>query len=177
MDPNNNNQTINTNPLGQPVAPSQPEMSVPAPSSPVPPVVAPTQPTMTVPPMPTMQPEPQPQPSISTMPPTAPMSAPIAPPMTAAPQPTMTPQAPKSGSRKGPMLLVLLLILVLGMVAYVMLANKQINTAKKAATQSTSVVIPTVTIQPTATPASVEQLNVTSPETDLNGIDTAVQGL
>lgn len=93
---------------------------------------------------------------------------------TAAPEPM--PQAPKNSSRKGIILLIILLILVLGMIAYVLFVKNRLNTAQKAATDNTSTVIPTTTA-PTTIPATAEEINVASPDADLKAIEDDVQGL
>jgi hypothetical protein len=49
------------------------------------------------------------------------------------------------------------------------------NNVQKTSTQNTSVVIPTVT--PTVVPATVDQINVASPDADLKSIENDVQGL
>lgn len=154
MEPNNN-QPINTNPLGQAGAP-QPV--------PTPPVNAG---------LPTQQPT------------TAPTPAPTTPPTPTTTPPTQTPtpeaaiQSPEKKGKKGAILLLILLILVLGMGAYVLFAKDKLNTSSKTPTTDTSLVVPTVITSPTATPtpASVEQLIVESPETDLSGIEKDLQGL
>jgi hypothetical protein len=142
MDPNNN-QPINTNPFGQPVAP-QPVVSpspIPIPEplaqQPVPPVVPPAVPT--------------------------PVSVP-------------TPEAPRSNGKRLIALIVILLILILGMCSYLFFVKNQLNTAQKSSIESTSVVIPTI-ILPTATPATVDDINVASPDADLKTIEVDAQSL
>lgn len=123
MDPNNN-QPINTNPLGQTVA----------------------------------QPVQQPTPVVA-----------------APPTPTPMPQTPKAGSKKGLILIVILLILIVVAISYVLFAKKQMTNTQKAATENTSTVIPTTI--PTATPATVDEVIVDNPATDLQEIEKDVQGL
>jgi len=163
MDPNNNQpiqpiQPIDTNPLGQAAVPEQPV--IPQPTAPV---------METVPPMP------QPQPTFTPTPP-PPAPEPVAPPPVTPVIPTvMMPQAPKQGS-KLPMLLIILLILILGMGGYIMFARNQIEVQQKAATENTSIIVPP-TPTPTLAPATVDDVNIASPEADLNGLDKDVQGL
>ena len=150
MDPNNN-QPINTNPLGQPVPPA-PEPPIAAPSATfVPPVQQPISAT----------------PSAQAVPPAAPTAT------------SMPYQNPNNGSKKGVIFIVILLILIAGMVFYVLFAKKQLNTAQKTSTNNTSVAIPTATIAPTAapTPATVDQVNVESPDSSLKDIEGDVQEL
>ena len=104
----------------------------------------------------------QPTPGIPSMPPVMPV--------------TMSQNPPKKGS-KLPLLLVILLLLIIGMGAYVMFAKNQISNEKKAATQIQSTIIPTPTVQPEVTPATVDDVNVASPDADLNTLDKDVQGL
>ena len=104
----------------------------------------------------------QPTPGIPPMPPVMPVS--------------MTENPPKKGS-KLPLLLVILLLLIIGVGAYVMFTKNQISSEKKAATQTQSTVIPTPTVQPEVTPASVDDVNVASPDADFNTLDKDVQGL
>jgi len=89
--------------------------------------------------------------------------------------PTPIPQAPKRGSKKGIILLIILVILVLGMTVYILFVKNQLNTARKTATDNTSIAIPTTT--PTAIPATVDEINVASPDADLKAIEDDVQGL
>lgn len=91
------------------------------------------------------------------------------------PAPTISPEAPKGKSNKAIILLVILLLLVLGMVAYVMFSQNQMNNAKKAATDNSSIVLPTPTAIPT--PAPEEDLEVASPEADLLELEADVKGL
>lgn len=106
---------------------------------------------------PVQQPPPAPAPTITT--------------------PAPTPQAPKSAGKKGIILIIILLILIVGMGFYVFFVKNQLNTIRKSSTDNTSTVIPTVTIAPTVTPASVDEINVASPDADLKGIEKDVQGL
>lgn len=122
MDPNNN-QPINTSPLGQPVAP---------------------------------------QPN-------------VAPPPVPEPVPTPMPGIPRNGSKKGIILIIILLILALGMAFYVFFVKNQLSNKQKTSAENTSIVIPTITA--TATPATVDQVSVASPDADLKAIESDVQGL
>jgi uncharacterized protein HemX len=89
---------------------------------------------------------------------------------------TMSQNPPKKGS-KLPVLLVILLILILGMGGYVMFAKNQMNTQQKVATENQNTVIPAPTVQPVVTPATVDDVNIASPDADLNSLDKDVQGL
>jgi uncharacterized protein HemX len=109
--------------------------------------------------------------------PVPPMQQPSQAPIPAPTVPTFTPQVPKSGSKKGIILLIILIILILGMGFYVFFAKNQFNTAQKATTDNTSTVIPEATTAPTAIPATVDEIIVASPEADLNAIENDVQGL
>lgn len=161
MDPNNNNQPINTNPLGQPSAPqpaAEAQPAAPAAASSIPespiqqPVTPPAAPAPVTPPAPVQPVPPAP-------------SAPVVPP------------PPKPGNKKSLLLLVILLVLAVGMAVYVLFAKNQINTAKNAPIENTSVEIPTITATPVPTPATVDQIEIASPEADLKGIETDVLGL
>lgn len=144
MDPNNNSQSTNTNPLGQPV--QQPTA--------VPPVQQPITPN-----------------SMQSTPPIAP--TPITPPA----EPiavSMPPQAPKGGHKKI-ILLIILILLILGMGTYVFFVQNQVKTVQKTPA-NTSVVMPP-TVAPTVIPATVEEVNVASPDADLKSIENDTQGL
>lgn len=141
MEPNNN-QPINTNPFGQPVAP-QPA-AAPFPSS-----VPPQEPT-----------------------PTPIQTAPATPAATAVSSPT-----PKNGGKKIIALLIILLILALGIGGYVLFAKNQLKSAQKISTENNTSVVPTETIEPTVTPATIEGLNVENPDADLKTIESDLQGL
>lgn len=158
MDPNKD-QPINTNPFAQ-QASSQP--AAPQPITAAPPST--------------------PDPLVQQV---TPPAAPISPAQqAAAPAPTpepvstsMPPLAPKSGGKKGIILIVILLILALGMAFYVFFVKNQLKTAQKASTENTNIVIPTTTIQPTATPATVDEIEIASPDADLSDIEADIQGL
>jgi hypothetical protein len=51
------------------------------------------------------------------------------------------------------------------------------NTQQKVATENQSTVIPAPTVQPVVTPATVDDVNIASPDADLNSLDKDVQGL
>jgi len=74
-------------------------------------------------------------------------------------------------------LLVILVLLILGIAGYLVFAKNLLNNTQKTATENTSIVIPSVTITPTASPTTADQLEVTSPDADLNAIEMDVQGL
>jgi uncharacterized protein HemX len=123
------------------------------------------------------------QPAVNSQPPVTPVEG-VVPPMQPTPgippmppvmPVTMAQNPPKKGS-KLPLLLILLL-LAIGIGAYVIFAKNQINNEKKAATQIQSTVIPTPTVQPEVTPATVDDVNVASPDADLKTLDKDVQGL
>lgn len=138
MDPNNNQQQINT---------QQAQQAAPAPLQ---------------------------QPVQASSPSQAPQPV-----MAATPEPTSTPQAPvpKAGSKKVLILMVILLILIVGAISYVLFAKNQLNNSQKTPAENTSLVIPTATIAPTATPATVDNVNVDNPAADLNEIEKDVQEL
>ncbi len=89
-------------------------------------------------------------------------------------QPAMPEAAPKSKNRKGIILIVILLLLVLGTGFYVLFAKRELNTTQKTSTDNTSIVVPTV---PTVTPATAEQVNVETPDANLDSIEKDIQGL
>jgi len=114
-------------------------------------------------------------PVIQPVAPTTPPPAPV-PPTNATPI-TTDPVAREvsGGHKKGTLLLLLLLLLVIGIGAYVLYAKNLLNSAQETPV-NTAVAVPTV-IQATPTPATVEQINVEDPTTDLDAIDKDVQGL
>lgn len=121
-----------------------------------------------------LQQEPVAQPS-QPVPPTAPASPePPVPPVTPTITPSAPPQTPKGGSKKGILLLIILIILILGMGYYVLFAKKQLN---KAPVNNATTAIPTATIAPTAAPETIESIDVSSPDADLNAIEQDLQGL
>lgn len=152
MDPNNNLQQSGTQPV-QPVAPATQQ-----------PVQQPAQ-------------QPMSQPMAASQPLQQPVSAPPpAPAATAMPPAPPIQETPKSGSKKGLILILILLILVLGMAYYVFFAKQRINSIQKAATENTTIAIPTVTAPPAA-PSSVDEISVENPEADLKDIESDLQGL
>lgn len=101
-----------------------------------------------------------------------PISAPGQPVAPAAPQ---TLENPKKGMGKGIILIVILLLLVVGITAYILFAKAQINNTQKTTTDNTSSVIPSPTAVPTLAPE--EDLEVGSPEADLLELDASVKDL
>lgn len=93
--------------------------------------------------------------------------------------PMETSPSPKPGSKKGIILLAIVLILALGMGSYVLFAKKQLSTTQDMSTYNKSTIVPTSTIAPTITPATVEELNVENPSSSsaLQEINTDLQGL
>lgn len=130
MDPNNN-QPINTNPLGQ-QSPSQP-MTTPSPATP------PAQPSQ----------------------PAGDQNIPVA----------------SKSNKRIIILLVILVLLIAGMGFYVFFVQKQLNITQKTSTENASVVIPTATPIPTVTPTSIDEVEIASPEADLNEIENEVGNL
>lgn len=99
-------------------------------------------------------------------------------PIAATPPPSSPiPQTPKSGNKKTITLLIILIILALGMWLYVLFVKNQMTNQQKASAGNTSIVTPTVTPIPTPTPATVDEINVASPDADLKGIENDIQGL
>ena len=88
------------------------------------------------------------------------------------------PETPKSGG-KGIILLIIILVLVIGMAAYILFAKNQLNYIQKTSTNSTSVILPSPTLAAVAspTPGSVAELNVVSPENDLQSVENDLQTL
>jgi hypothetical protein len=124
------------------------------------------------------------QPTVSSQPPVTPVEGVVPPIQPTQDNPSMPPvmpvtitqNPPKKGS-KLPLLLIILFLLIICMGAYVMFVKNQISNEKKVATQIQSTVIPTPTVQPEVTPATVDAVNVASPDADLNTLDKDVQGL
>lgn len=103
----------------------------------------------------------------------------VAPMQTQAGAPPSTPQAtvpesPKGKNSKALILLVVLLVLVIGITAYVLLAQSQLNNTQKTTT-NTSTVLPSPTLVPTLAPE--EDLEVSDPEADLMEIDGDIKSL
>jgi flagellar basal body-associated protein FliL len=84
---------------------------------------------------------------------------------------------PKSGNPKGLILAIVLILLIIGMGYYVFFANDQIKNAQRDSSNNTTVVIPTVTAGPTTTPATVDEVKVSSPDADINDVEKDTQGL
>lgn len=164
MDPNNI-QPINTNSSNQPVP--QPASPPPVTDQPIQTIpVAATDPLIPTPAQPPIQQSAPPPPPIADSTPTV-MTTPVA----------AAPVTPKKGNKKVLSLLIILLILALGIGAYILFAKNQLDNVQKASTGNTSIVVPTPTIAPTATPATADQINVESPLIDLSGIETDIQDL
>jgi hypothetical protein len=170
MDPNNNQQINTQQPQQLPVTDLPTQEQTPVVSTPTP-EPTPIDPTIIVP-TPTEPVTPASAATAQTMP-----VAPITPtPVTAPePMPTVTPKS--SGGGKGLALLIILLVLVLGLAAYVFFVKNQINIEQKSANNIKDVVVPTATMTPIPTPASVDEIQVEDPTTDLNSLDTDVSGL
>lgn len=107
-----------------------------------------------------------PQPVATATPPVEPV-APVA--------PQNMSENPKKGMGKGIILLVILLLLAVGIAAYILFAKIQLNKAQKITTENTSTVLPTPTLVPTLAPE--EDLEVSSPEADLLELEADVKGL
>ncbi len=103
----------------------------------------------------------------------------VVPPPTPPAEPTQTTdnqntQSPKN-NKKILILIAVLILLLVGMVTYVMFAKNQLSNKQKTDTSNQSVVLPTATIAPTKTPEN--DLDIASPEADLQDIEKDVQGL
>lgn len=97
-------------------------------------------------------------------------------PVVSAPTPSTPPQQiPKGKNSKFTILLLIVLLLVTGIVAYALFAKNQMNTAQKETTENSNTVLPTPTLVPTLAPE--EDLEVASPEADLLDIEVDVKGL
>lgn len=147
MDPNNN-QPMNTNPLGQAAGF---QSGSPAPS-------------IAVPPAQTEVPAPE-TPAVAPTPPPAGGTVLVS-------SPNL-----KGKGKKVITLLIILLILAIGMGGYIFFTKNQLNKKQKTASENTSTIIPTATIVPTVTPGSVDEIDVASPDADLNAIEQDLQGL
>ncbi len=83
-----------------------------------------------------------------------------------------------AGSKKRLYLVIIMILLILGMGAYLIFAKNQLNNAQKSALNSRTVnPVAKPTITPTVAPTRIEDINIASPEADLNQIDKDVQGL
>lgn len=98
-------------------------------------------------------------------------------------QPTQTNATPIAGqefpggsknNRKIVILMILLILIILGIAGYVFFARNQLS--QQASTNS-STVAPIISIEPTATPVSIDEIEIASPEADLELIENDVQGL
>lgn len=114
---------------------------------------------------------------------------PVAQPVAQQPQPPIPPGAampvgpqvvsgmPKKGGNKIKILLLLLVLLVLGTVAYILFGSNQLGLMQKTPSQN-STALPSYTPAPSPTlPPPVDELNVESPEADLKVLDTDVNAL
>jgi hypothetical protein len=110
------------------------------------------------------------QPALQPMPPIDP--TPVVPPT---PAPTLAPETPKGKSSKAIILLVILLLLAMGIIAYILFAKNQMNSAQKMTTDNSSSVLPTPTTVPTLAPE--KDLEISSPEGDIIDIETDIKGL
>ena len=155
MDPNAN-QPLGTNPITQPVTPP---VAQPVPSTA----------DASMPPMPGQIPTPIPTTSTPNL--------------NSDPMPGQTPsfattgampETPKKKGGKTVALLIILLLLVLGMAAYIMFAKQQVSKTDESVTD-TNVSTPAPTIEPTIAPE--QDIEISSPEADLQNIETDVNGL
>lgn len=188
MDPNNTQQQ-NAQPIREAVTPVAPPPPVAQPVSA--PVADPMEAALPTKPAEALAP------SAPIMPTAEPMS-PVAPPVmpASAPEPTFAPTQPptatpaasaapanpqmpeKDSNKKGIILMIILLILIAGMGYYVFFAKGQMDQAKKAASENASVVTaPKVTVTPVVTPATIDEVEIASPDAELNLLDKDVQGL
>lgn len=83
--------------------------------------------------------------------------------------------APKKGMGKGIILLVILLLLAVGIIAYILFAGAQMKNNQKTTIDNNSTIAPTATTVPTLAPE--EDLEVASPEADLLDLDADLKGL
>jgi len=85
--------------------------------------------------------------------------------------------APKKSHKKIVILLVILILMILGMGAY-LIFYKDVMSNQKAASAKNEIVVPTVTLTPTiAIPDNVEDVQVESPDADINALEKDAQGL
>jgi uncharacterized protein HemX len=155
MEPNNNtNQPTEANPLAQP---------------PVQPVVQPAPEEQPIVQQPASQPLTQPVESIPN-PPTQPVMN-----ESTSQASTGLSETPKKKSGKGLVLLLILLLLIVGMACYMFFVKNQITKEEKANSESTIIVTPEPTATPTLTPE--EDLEIESPEADLQDLNTDSEGL
>lgn len=82
---------------------------------------------------------------------------------------------PKKVVGKGIILIVILILLVVGMAAYILFAKIQMNSSQKTTTDNSSSVMPSPTAVPTLAPE--EDLEVASPEADLIDLEADVKAL
>lgn len=88
-----------------------------------------------------------------------------------------TQNSQKVHSSKMLILLMILFVLVVGMVAYMYFAKQQSNVLQTNPGENTTIVAPSPTVVVTPTPASVEEIMIETPETDLQDLDSDLQGL
>ena len=96
-------------------------------------------------------------------------------PLAPTPAPELSPESPKARKSKVTILFVIILLLVVGMIAYVLFAKYQLNKTQKTATDNSSVVIPSPSPSLIPTLAPEEDLEVSSPEADLLEIDADIK--
>lgn len=84
-------------------------------------------------------------------------------------------ETPKKSGKKWLILFLILILLAVGIIAYILFAKNQMNNAQDETTNNTSTVLPTPTVVPTLAPE--EDLEATSPEADLLDIEADTKGL
>lgn len=80
------------------------------------------------------------------------------------------------GKKRIAVLLIILIIVILGMGAYVLFARYQLDT-KNPPYGNTVNILPTATVAPIPTPASVEEIQIEDPAAELDSLDKDVQEL
>lgn len=119
-----------------------------------------------------------------------PVAAPAAQPVAAQPVAPISPQpispqnvaeTPKKGGGKRIILIILILILIIGMGVYILFAKSQLNSTQKTST-NTGPIPQAPSIEGEKTPSISEptlqdDLNIESPEADLQSLDAEVKGL
>jgi len=91
---------------------------------------------------------------------------------------TTPPQETSKNGSKKLILLIIIILLISGMAAYVIFANNRTKITQQNTANNSIIAIPTKTpVATSPTPATIEEINVASPDADLNGIEKDIQEL
>lgn len=102
--------------------------------------------------------------------------APTTPPTSISTAPAVETQ--NAGGKKTIILLIILIILAIGILIYVLFVKNQLTSQGKTSVDNATITAPAIpTITPKPTPATIDDVQVESPEANLNEIEKLIQGL